>query len=120
VGLRNEIAVISRRIDRAWIDEDHILLLLPEATEAAAKAALSRIHVRVAAAVAFEPGLALYPEHGITSGALIAAVYGNGYAEVPTPIAAARPELWLQSAAGMAIQADGPAGTSDEVASQSG
>jgi hypothetical protein len=120
VGLRNEIAVISRRIDRAWIDEDHILLLLPEATEAAAKAALSRIHVRVAAAVAFEPGLALYPEHGITSGALIAAVYGNGYAEVPTPIAAARPELWLQPGAGNAIEAEGPAGTSDDVASQSG
>jgi hypothetical protein len=119
VGLRNEIAAISRRIDRVWIDEDHILLLLPEATEAAAKAALSRVHVGVAAAVAFEPGLALYPEHGITSGALIAAVYGSGQAEVPTPIAAARPELWLQSAAGVS-QADGPAGTSDEVASQSG
>ena len=106
VGLRNEIALISRRIDRLWIDEDHILLLLPEATEAAAKAALSRVHVGVAAAVAFEPGLALYPEHGITSGALIAAVYGSGQADVPTPIAAARPER--------------PAGTSDEVASQSG
>ena len=120
MGLRNEIAVISRRIDRAWIDEDHILLLLPEATEAAAKAALSRIHVRVAAAVAFQPGLALFPEHGITSGALIAAVYGNGQEDVPTPIAAARPELWLQPAAGMASQAEGPVGTSDEVASQSG
>lgn len=120
VGLRNEIAVISRRIDRLWIDEDHILLLLPEATEASAKAALSRIHVGVPAAVAFAPGLALYPEHGITSGALIAAVYGNGQADVPTPIAAARPELWLQSAPGFAIQGDGAAGTSDEVASQSG
>jgi hypothetical protein len=31
---------------------------------------------------------------------------------VPTPIAAARPELWLQT--------DGPALASDEVASQSG
>jgi hypothetical protein len=120
VGLRNEIALISRRIDRLWIDEDHILLLLPETTEAAAKAALSRIYVGVAAAVVFEPGLALYPEHGITSGALISAVYGNGHAEVPTPIAAARPELYLQSAAGIASQAEGPAGTSDEVASQSG
>jgi hypothetical protein len=120
VGLRNEIAAISRRIDRLWIDEDHILLLLPEATEAAAKTALSRIHVRVPAAVAFAPGLAMYPEHGITSGALIAAVYGSGQQEVPTPIAAARPELWLQSAAGMAIQAEGAAGASDEVASQSG
>ncbi len=120
MGLRNEIAAISRRIDRLWIDEDHILLLLPEATEAAARTALSRIHIRVPAAVAFAPGLAMYPEHGITSGALISAVYGNGQADVPTPIAAARPELWLQSAAGMAIQAEGPAGTPDDVASQSG
>ena len=103
--------MISRRIDRLWIDEDHILLLLPETTEAAAKAALSRIHVRVPAAVAFQPGLALYPEHGITSGALIAAVYGSGQEEVPTPIATARPELWLQTDATLA---------SDEVASQSG
>ena len=120
VRLRNEIAVISRRIDRLWIDEDHILLLLPEATEAAARAALSRIHVRVAEAVAFEPGLALYPEHGITSGALISAVYGNGHADVPTPIAAARPDLWLPSATGMISQAEGPAGTPDEAAGQSG
>jgi len=120
VGLRNEIAAISRRIDRLWIDEDHILLLLPEATEAAAEAALARINVRVPAAVAVEPGLAMYPEHGITSGALIAAVYGSGQEDVPTPIAAARPELWLQSAAGMAIQTEGAAGGPDEVASQSG
>jgi hypothetical protein len=120
VGLRNEIAAISRRIDRLWIDEDHILLLLPEATEAAAEAALARINVRVPAAVAVEPGLAMYPEHGITSGALIAAVYGSGQEDVPTPIAAARPELWLQSTTGMAVQTDGAADGPDEMASQSG
>jgi hypothetical protein len=120
VGLRSEIAALSRRIDRLWIDEDDILLLLPEATEAAAEAALARIAVRVPAAFAVEPGLARYPEHGITSGALIAAVYGSGQRDVPTPIAAARPELRLQSAGGIAIETDGDEGPLDEVASQSG
>jgi hypothetical protein len=120
-GVRNEIAASSRRIDRLWIDEDHILLLLPHATQAAAEVVLDRIRAQVPIALAVEPGLAMFPEHGITSGALISAVYGNGQEDVPTPIAAIRPEFRPQPASEIAIVADEDAATpAGEMASQSG
>lgn len=126
-GVRDEIAASSRRIDRLWIDEDHILLLLPQATKAAVEVVLNRIRAQVPVALAVEPGLAMFPEHGITSGALISAVYGNGQEDVPTPIGAVRPDFRPQPAseiatiADIAIIADGVTATpSGEVASQSG
>ena len=121
VALRNEIAAGSRRIDRLWIDEGHILLLLPETTEAAADAVLRRIGQLAPAALAIEPGLARFPEHGITSGALIAAVYGNGQQDVPTPIAAVRSELRPPSTQDGLTVADGvTASTPEGMATKSG
>jgi len=114
VGLRNEIASISRRIDRLWIDEDNILLLLPGSTHAAAEAAIARIVDGVPAASAVDAGVAMYPEHGITSGSLIAAVYGSGREDVPTPIGAVRPELWMQSILPMGGLADAAASPADD------
>ena len=105
VSLRNEIAASSRRIDRLWIDGGHILLLLPETTQAAADAVLARIRAMAPAALAIEPGVARFPEHGITQRGPIAAVFGSGQEDVPTPIGAARPVH---------------AGPSDDMATQSG
>ena len=121
VGRRNDIAASARRIDRVWIHENHILLLLPQATQAAADVVLGRIRARVPTALAVEPGLATFPEHGITSGSLIAAVYGSGREEVPTPIAAVRPDFRPQAASGVAgdDEAADP-GPSDDRASWSG
>jgi hypothetical protein len=120
VDLRRELASISRRIDRLWIDEDNILLLLPGTTQAAAEAALARILERVPAGLAVDPGVAMYPEHGITSGALIAAVYGSGNEDVPTPIGAVRPELWMQATSSTGSDSDAAAGPPDDVAGQRG
>jgi len=121
VAVRNEIASSARRIDRQWIDGHHILLLLPEATQAAAEAVLTRLCARVPAALAIDPGVAMFPEHGITSGALISAVYGNGQGDVPTPIAAVRPDLRPQPVAATAIDVEVAATiASDGMARQSG
>ncbi len=91
VALRNEIAAGSRRIDRLWIDHDDLLMVLPETTQATAETAMARIRSAVGSVAGLEPRIAMFPEHGITSGALIAAVYGSSQEDVPTPIASIRP-----------------------------
>jgi hypothetical protein len=89
-AIRDRIAGVTRRIDRVWIDGEEILLLLPEATTAAVEAAIGRIRPVVPEAVLANPGIAIFPQHGITSGSLIAAAYGAGVEDVPTPITTAR------------------------------
>jgi hypothetical protein len=91
--IRDQVAAALRRIDRIWLDGDHILMLLPEANPTAVKATLDRVRAAVPEAIQFDPGIALFPQHGITSGSLIAAAYGASIEDVPTPIAAARPDL---------------------------
>jgi hypothetical protein len=92
-GIRDRVAAALRRIDRVWLDGDHLLMLLPEANPTAVKATLDRVRAAVPEAIQFDPGIALFPQHGITSGSLIAAAYGAGIEDVPTPIATARPDL---------------------------
>lgn len=93
IARRDRIAAVTRRIDRVWIDGADILLLLPEATTDAVDAAFERLRSTVPDALQIDPGIAIFPEHGITSGALIAAAYGAGVEGVPTPITTARAEL---------------------------
>ena len=91
--VRDRAARATRRIDRVWINGDHVLMLLPEASVAAVDATLARVRAAVPEAFHTEPGIALFPQHGITSGSLIAAAYGAGVEGVPTPITTARPLL---------------------------
>jgi hypothetical protein len=121
VGLRNEIAASARRVDRLWIDEDHVLLLLPETSRAAAEAMLARIRAEAPATAAVQPRVAIFPEHGITSSALISAVYGGGAIEVPTPIGAVRPDLRPPLLTGLPVDGDGaPVASTHDVATQGG
>jgi hypothetical protein len=92
IAIRDAIAAVTRRIDRVWVDGAEILLLLPEATTAAVEAAFGRIRAVVPDAMMADPGVAIFPQHGITSGSLIAAAYGAGVEDVPTPITTARAE----------------------------
>jgi hypothetical protein len=92
-AIRDQIAGVTRRIDRVWVDGGQILLLLPEATTAAVEAAIGRIRPVVPEAVVADPGIAVFPRHGITSESLIAAAYGAGVEDVPTPITTARSDL---------------------------
>lgn len=91
--VRDRAARATRRIDRVWINGDHVLMLLPEASVAAVDATLARVRAAAPEAFHTEPGIALFPQHGITSGSLIAAAYGAGVEGVPTPITTARPYL---------------------------
>jgi hypothetical protein len=115
-AVRDEIARGARRIDRLWVDDDDILALLPASTEIATQVMLARARSAVPALASIEPSLALFPEHGITSGALIAAVYGGDRNDAPTPIAAVRPETRTHLPPGGTLE---PAGTSAEGADES-
>jgi hypothetical protein len=78
-----------RLVDRTWVDEDSVYILLPETSRVAADSLVSRL---VTVAPELLPGdvrLATFPDDGLTSGALISAVHGASLSEVPTPIRAA-------------------------------
>jgi hypothetical protein len=92
-AIRDRIAGVTRRIDRVWVDGGQILLLLPEAATAAVEATIGRIRPVVPESVVADPGIGIFPQHGITSESLIAAAYGAGVEDVPTPITIARSEL---------------------------
>ncbi len=108
VTIRNALAANARRIDRIWIDDADLLVLLPETSRAAAAAVMDRITALVPE-MESRPTLAVFPENGITSGSLIAAVYAHQGSEVPTTIGTVRPELALEVAESM-----------DELAAQGG
>ncbi len=81
-----------RLVDRTWVDDGSIYAMLPESPQEAAIVMLERVR-------AMDPGLlpsdirvATFPEDGLTSGALIAAVHGASFDHVPTPIRTATPE----------------------------
>lgn len=116
-ALRNAVAAASRRIDRVWVDDGHLLLLLPEASKQAAQAAVARIRAEAPGVAALETGMAVFPEDGITSGALITAVYGGGAIEVPTPLAALRTD---RPAASSVPPQGAMAITDDDVATRRG
>jgi hypothetical protein len=116
-AIRDELAVRGRRIDRLWIDESNILILLPETSKAAAETVLARIRAGTSALAAIEPALAAFPEQGITSGTLISAVYGSGSSDVPTPIGALRPEPRVTVTEPTAFEADA---SLDDLAAQRG
>lgn len=91
LAVRDTIAGIARRIDRVWEDDGSILVLLPVSKRAAAEAFLARVRQGPSHVAALTPTVALFPEHGITTGALISAIYGDSQADVPVPLGALRP-----------------------------
>ena len=92
VAVRNDLAEHARRIDRLWIDDTDIFVLLPETSKEAAEIVLERIRARLPALLG-RPSLIQFPEHGITSGALISAIYAGAGSEAPTTIGPVRPEV---------------------------
>ncbi len=86
---RDGVAATARRTDRAWIDGDDVLVLLPETAPATVARFVERLVAEAAAGLT--PSVASFPDDGITSGALISVVYG-GEAPVPVPIGTVRPD----------------------------
>jgi hypothetical protein len=81
-----------RLVDRTWVDDGSVYVLLPESPRAAADALLGRLRSVAPDLVAQEVRMATFPDDGLTSGALISAVHGASLSEVPTPIRAALAE----------------------------
>lgn len=85
-----DIGAGLRLIDRTWVDGDSIYVMLPESTRAAAEVVLERLRSTSAATVIDAVQMATFPEDGLTSGALLAAVHGTAVDQVPIPL---RPSL---------------------------
>lgn len=78
-----------RLVDRAWIDDGSIYVLLPESPREAAEIMLGRIRDIDPKLLTDDIRVATFPDDGLTSGAIIAAIHGASIANVPTPIRAA-------------------------------
>lgn len=78
-----------RLVDRTWVDDGSVYMLLPETSRAAADSLVSRLVTMAPELLPGDIRLATFPDDGLTSGALISAVHGASLSEVPTPIRAA-------------------------------
>jgi hypothetical protein len=81
-----------RLVDRTWVDDGSVYILLPETPRVAADSLVTRLATVAPELLPGEVRLATFPDDGLTSGALISAVHGASLSEVPTPIRAALAE----------------------------
>lgn len=77
-----------RLIDRIWVDDGSLYVLLPESQREAAAAVIGRIAARRPDLLSSDLQMATFPDDGLTSGALISAIHGSATRHVPTPIRA--------------------------------
>jgi hypothetical protein len=75
-----------RLIDRTWVDGDSIYLMLPESSRSAATVVVDRLAAAPATVAVGAAHMATFPEDGLTSGALLAAVHGTAVGQVPIPL----------------------------------
>ena len=87
------IAIVPylRRIDRIWSEHGDVNVLLPDTDRAAAERLVGRLQARQPAAVGPSPAIATFPVDGLTSGALLAVLYGTPLPTVAVPIGVGRP-----------------------------
>jgi hypothetical protein len=78
-----------RLVDRTWVDEGSIYILLPESNRVAADTLLGRLRRLTPDLIDDDVRVAVFPDDGLTSGALISAVHGASLSATPTPIRAA-------------------------------
>lgn len=84
------IAPYLRRIDRTWSEHGDVNVLLPEADRSAAEILVERLRKRQPDAVG-GANIATFPADGLTSGALLAALYGTPMVSVAAPKGVGRP-----------------------------
>lgn len=113
---RSDLATRSRRlnlhlrlVDRTWVDDGSIYVLLPESPRAAADVLLARVRTESPGQLPERVYIATFPEDGLTSGAIISAVNGGAIDAVPIPI---RPTTTIEAgeAAAYAIEEEMPVG----------
>lgn len=78
-----------RLVDRTWVDDGSVYILLPETSRPAADLLVARLSTVAPELLPSDVRMATFPDDGLTSGALISAVHGASLSEVPTPIRAA-------------------------------
>ena len=84
------LGIHLRLVDRLWVDNGSIYVLLPESPRSAADVLIARIRVASPGQLPKHIHIATFPEDGLTGGAIIAAVNGASFDAIPTPI---RPTL---------------------------
>lgn len=92
IGRSRRLHEHLRLVDRTWVDDGSVYVLLPESPRAAADSLVGRLRSIAPDLVAEDVRMATFPDDGLTSGALISAVHGASLSEVPTPIRAALAE----------------------------
>jgi hypothetical protein len=83
-ALSTRIGAELRLIDRSWVDGDSIYVMLPESSRSAGRVVVDRLAIGSSAAL--ETQMATFPDDGLTSGALLAALNGAATGEVPIPL----------------------------------
>lgn len=84
--LTDRIGAGLRLIDRAWVDNGSIYVMLPESSRADASVAVERLTSLDPSLSPDEVRIASFPDDGLTSGALIAAVHDMAIDRIPIPI----------------------------------
>lgn len=82
------LAAQLRLVDRTWVDDGSIYVLLPESPKPAADALFARVRQLAPALLPADIRAATFPDDGLTSGAIIAAVHGAALEQVPIPLLA--------------------------------
>jgi hypothetical protein len=78
------VAELLRSVDRAWLDEGDVYILLPECSRAMGEAFVSRLERLVPWLVAeVDVRIAAFPGDGMTSGALLAVLHGLSIPGMP-------------------------------------
>jgi hypothetical protein len=103
--LARQIGAELRLIDRTWVDGDSIYVMLPESSHSAARIVVDRLGSVARTGAVAAAKMATFPEDGLTSGALLAAVHGTAVGQVPIPL---RPSLDDQST--RSVEADATSG----------
>jgi hypothetical protein len=85
------IVPFVRRIDRVWAEHGDVNIVLPETDRAAAERLIDRIRARRPEAVGDAPAIATFPVDGLTSGAIVSALYGIPLPTVAVPAGIGRP-----------------------------
>lgn len=81
------LGTMLRVTDWAWVHDGAVLVLLPEADRATAVAFLDRARVAAPERFAGPAGIALFPDDGVTSGALLDAAENDLLGrDLPTPM----------------------------------
>lgn len=102
------LGIHLRLVDRLWVDDGSIYLLLPESPRSAADVLIARIRAVSPGQLPLHIHIATFPEDGLTGGAIIAAVNGASIGAIPTPI---RPTLTDGGeVAAFALEQDSPFG----------